>query len=133
VLIIRILSASIRRKTSTVSDMKCVARFTIGEATDETQISKDTKESPPVWKDVFRMYVIGSSMTGKLQVFDVGISGDTLVGECEVDIKELMDEPVGKEHSSEIMFQDSIAGTVKFIAAYANLEQVGVENRQRII
>jgi len=69
------MSASIRRKTSTVSDMKCVARLTIGEAIDETQISKDTKESPPVWKDVFRMYVIGSSMTGNLQVFDIGMSG----------------------------------------------------------
>lgn len=45
------------------------------------------------------MYVIGSSMTGKLQVVDVGISGETHVGECEVDIKELMEEPVGKEHN----------------------------------
>lgn len=68
------MSASIRRKTSTVTDMKCVARITIGEATDSTQICKDSKDSPPVWKDVFRMYVIGSSMVGKLQVYDIGMS-----------------------------------------------------------
>ncbi len=30
ILIVKIMSASIRRKTSTLSDMKCVARLTIG-------------------------------------------------------------------------------------------------------
>jgi hypothetical protein len=80
------MSASIRRKTSTVSDMKCVARVSIGEAVESTQISKDTKESPPLWKDVFKMSVIESSMLGKLEILDVGIGGETLVGDCDIDI-----------------------------------------------
>jgi uncharacterized protein (DUF3084 family) len=33
----------------------------------------------------------------------------------------------------EIRFKDVIAGDVKYVAAFVNLEKVGVENRQRMI
>lgn len=95
-LLLRPMTASIRRRTSTLSDMKCVVRVTIGEAVEETHISKDSKENPPFWKDLFRMSIIGSSMMGKLEVLDMGIGGETVVGDAEVNIGELMTDPLGK-------------------------------------
>lgn len=133
VLVLRIMSASIRRKTSSISDMKCVARVTLGEAVEQTEISKDTKESPPHWNEVFKISVVASSMSAKLEVLDKGIGGETLVGDAELDINELVKQPIGEENNPEIHYKDAIAGNVKFIAAFVDLSKAGLENRQRMV
>jgi hypothetical protein len=47
----RFETASIRRKTSTLSNMNCYVKTTIGEEILTTKKQKDTKEMPPVWAD----------------------------------------------------------------------------------
>jgi hypothetical protein len=75
ILIFRIMTASIRRKTSTLSDMKCVARITIGEDIEQTEVSKDTKETPPSWNGTFKISIVDRKMNGKLAILDMGVGG----------------------------------------------------------
>lgn len=127
------MSASIRRKTSSISDMKCVAKVTIGEAIEQTSISKDTKESPPHWSETFKMSIVNPTMNAKLEILDVGMSGADLVGETELNIGELVAQGVGSEQNPEFHFKDAVAGNVKFLTGFVDLSKAGIENRQQLV
>jgi Ca2+-dependent lipid-binding protein len=95
ILFIHILNASIRRKTSTISDMQCRARLTIGEEITATEKSRDTKNEAPHWNEVFRIPIIRSNETGIIEIIDIGVNSETLVGDCEINVQELV-EPTGE-------------------------------------
>lgn len=94
VLFIHILNASIRRKTTTLSNMVCQARISIGEEILTTEKSKDTKNEAPHWAQVFHVPIIRSIETGVIEILEVGSGAETAVGDCEIGIKELI-EPSG--------------------------------------
>jgi hypothetical protein len=89
VLFIHVLNASIRRKVG-MGDMNCVAKVTIGEAVEATSASPDTKDSPPHWKETFKIPLLKSTEVGVIQILATGIGGNKLVGETNIQLSDFI-------------------------------------------
>ena len=134
VLFIHILNASIRRKTTVLSSMVCQARVTIGEEIAVTEKSKESKDEAPHWRDMFHIPVTRSIETGVIEIIEVGTkNSETMVGDCEIGIKEFIESAGEQYHESYIWYKEVEAGSVKFITSFVNLEQVKPEKRQQLL
>lgn len=59
----------------------------MGEAVCVTEKAKDLKDQPPKWKAVFKIPVIRSMNMANLEILDVSLNGNQLIGEADIDLK----------------------------------------------
>jgi hypothetical protein len=86
-------------------------RVTIGEEVLKTRKKKDTLEMPPVWTDeIVTINVPKIIKNCLIEVLDDG----ELVGECVLKVEDLLKETKEKHYDEDILFKDSIAGTLRF-------------------
>lgn len=77
----------------------------------KTRKKKDTLEMPPVWTD--EIVTINVPKIIKNCLIEVMDDGE-LVGECLLKVEDLLKETKEKHYDEDILFKDSIAGTLRF-------------------
>ena len=86
-------------------------RVTAGEEVLETKKSKDTATDKPVWKDEH----LGFWCPKSLEKIQIEVMDDNkLIGQCEMEKKDLLLDDSENEFAKEILFEGKVAGKLWF-------------------